>query len=115
MPNMQVLRETDHAKWLHLLELFAYGTFEDYLRIQVEGPRLPDLLPVWEHKLRMLSVLSLVRKLLVTCVCECFIDEAAELRAFVSQVKESNEVHYSRLKVRTIEALLSRKMTQQGL
>ncbi len=62
MPNMQALKETDHAKWLHLLELFAYGTFQDYLRIQSEGPRLPDLLPAWERKLRMLSVLSLVRK-----------------------------------------------------
>ncbi len=104
MPNMQALKETDHAKWLHLLELFAYGTFQDYLRIQSEGPRLPDLLPAWERKLRMLSVLSLVRKWLVVyiCVCVCLIDGAAALRFFVSQAKDSNEVHYSSLKVRTV-------------
>ncbi len=41
-------------------------------------------------------------------VCECFMDGvAAALRLIVPpQVKESNEVPYSRLKVRTVEALL---------
>lgn len=33
MPNVQALRETEHAPHLELLEIFAYGSYSEYRRV----------------------------------------------------------------------------------
>ena len=40
MDNMQALRDTEHAEYLRLLELFAYGTYSQYL---AQRDQYPDM------------------------------------------------------------------------
>ncbi|KAJ8603080.1 hypothetical protein CTAYLR_006681 [Chrysophaeum taylorii] len=58
MPNVQALRETEHAPYLLLLELFAYGRYSQYR--STEG--LPELNPQQTLKLRQLSIVSIARE-----------------------------------------------------
>ncbi|CAM9408530.1 unnamed protein product [Phaeothamnion confervicola] len=61
-PNVQALRATEHERTLHLLEIFAYGTYEDYRRKTAAlGGALPALTDAQREKLRMLTIVSLGR------------------------------------------------------
>jgi len=57
MPNVQELRGSDLAQHLTLLELFCYGTFEDYKAAQPGA--FPDLNPQQILKLKQLTVVHL--------------------------------------------------------
>lgn len=59
MPNVQALRESEHASYLALLELFAYGSYSQYVA-QAEG--LPELNDQQTLKLRQLSIVSIARQ-----------------------------------------------------
>ncbi|KAI9891548.1 MAG: hypothetical protein M1814_002671 [Vezdaea aestivalis] len=54
-PNIQSLRGSEHEVYLTLLEIFAWGTYDDYL----STPNLPPLTPPQLLKLRHLTLLSL--------------------------------------------------------
>ncbi|KAJ9658194.1 hypothetical protein H2201_007867, partial [Coniosporium apollinis] len=55
-PNIQALRQSpDYASYLTLLEIFAWGTWEDYQ----SNPSLPPLSEPQQTKLRLLSLLPL--------------------------------------------------------
>lgn len=57
-PNIQTLRESsEHAAHLKLLELFAWGTYGDYLSSR---DKLPELNEAQTNKLRLLSLLTLI-------------------------------------------------------
>ncbi|KAJ4358334.1 uncharacterized protein N0V89_002916 [Didymosphaeria variabile] len=56
-PNIQKLRESEHASYLTLLEIFAWGTWEDY-KGRSDLPKLSDK---QHEKLLMLSLLPLAR------------------------------------------------------
>ncbi|KAF1954487.1 hypothetical protein CC80DRAFT_448662 [Byssothecium circinans] len=57
-PNIQKLRESpDHAAYYTLLEIFAWGTWEDYK----SQSNLPDLSPAQRQKLLLLTLLPLSR------------------------------------------------------
>lgn len=59
MPNMQALAGTEYANYFNLLELFAYGTFSDY----VQGrDKFPELTEYQTMKLRQLSIVSLAHR-----------------------------------------------------
>ncbi|KAG9520215.1 hypothetical protein KCU71_g11040, partial [Aureobasidium melanogenum] len=56
-PNMQNLRnDAQYRNYYTLLELFAWGTWAEY---QVLASTLPSLSPAQEHKLRLLTLLTL--------------------------------------------------------
>jgi len=56
MPNFQALRGTEDAPHLQLLELFAYGTYEEY---KGAAAALPELSHAALKKLKQLSIVSL--------------------------------------------------------
>jgi len=56
MPNVKQLAGTEDAKWLELLQIFAYGTYADY---KVRKGTLPELSPIQLKKLKQLSIVSL--------------------------------------------------------
>ncbi|KAI9725661.1 MAG: hypothetical protein M1828_002946 [Chrysothrix sp. TS-e1954] len=63
-PNIQSLRDNrEHASHLRLLELFAWGTYGDYLASKKD---LPPLNPAQTTKLRLLSLLTLIPSPLTT-------------------------------------------------
>lgn len=57
MPNVQALRNTEHAAHLSLLELFAYGTYSQY-----DSSVLPELNDQQTLKLRQLSIVTMARE-----------------------------------------------------
>lgn len=59
MPNVQALRDSEHAPHLELLEIFAYGTCSQY---RAKAETLPKLSPSMLSKLRQLSLVSLARE-----------------------------------------------------
>uniref|UniRef100_T1IJC1 PCI domain-containing protein n=1 Tax=Strigamia maritima TaxID=126957 RepID=T1IJC1_STRMM len=59
MPNVAELAEGPYAKYFNLLNLFAYGTYSDYLANQAN---LPELTPPQIQKLRHLTIVSLATK-----------------------------------------------------
>lgn len=59
MPNIQELAGSPNAKYLDLLNLFAYGTFTDY---KANKDKLPELSPAMLRKLRHLTIVSLATK-----------------------------------------------------
>ncbi|CAM9196806.1 unnamed protein product [Chrysoparadoxa australica] len=61
MPNVADLRGTEHEPSLRLLEIFAYGTYSDYIAQQAQL-KLPALRPQDVSKLRMLSIVALAQK-----------------------------------------------------
>ncbi|KAJ6242626.1 cop9 signalosome complex subunit 7 [Anaeramoeba flamelloides] len=54
--NVQKLKKTDDKKWVELLEIFAFGTFQDYQKRKSE---LPEITEFQTHKLKMLTIVSL--------------------------------------------------------
>lgn len=56
-PNIQALRTSEHAASLQLLEIFAWGTYADYT---AAASTLPPLSEAQLHKLRLLSLLTLL-------------------------------------------------------
>lgn len=60
MPNIQELETTPNAPYLRLLNIFAYGTFANYLENKAT---LPSLTPAMIAKLRHLTIVSLAMKL----------------------------------------------------
>jgi len=56
MPNVKQLAGTEEAKWLELLQIFAYGTYADY---KARAANLPQLTPVQTKKLKQLSIVAL--------------------------------------------------------
>jgi len=56
MPNIQDLGKSDQSSYFALLQLFAYGTYEDYLR---RKNALPPLNPAHIKKLKLLTLVSL--------------------------------------------------------
>lgn len=62
MTTVKSLKDTTAEPYLTLLNLYAYGTYEDYLRQKNEHPAsLPELSPAMVKKLRQLSIVSLSR------------------------------------------------------
>ncbi|GLD91543.1 hypothetical protein PINS_up000076 [Pythium insidiosum] len=59
MPNVQALRDTEHDGFVALLEIFAFGTYSDYLSKKNE---LPELTPAQAQKLRKLTTVSLAQQ-----------------------------------------------------
>jgi COP9 signalosome complex subunit 7 len=57
-PNIQALRNSEYAKHLKLLEIFAWGTWADY---QGNAKELPPLSNAQQQKLQFLSLLPLAR------------------------------------------------------
>jgi len=55
-PNIQQLAETEDAKYLELLKIFAYGTYADY---KAKAASLPPLTPIQIKKLQQLTIVSL--------------------------------------------------------
>uniref|UniRef100_A0A336LYA4 CSON005782 protein n=1 Tax=Culicoides sonorensis TaxID=179676 RepID=A0A336LYA4_CULSO len=62
MPNIQALENTSHAKYFHTLNLFAYGTYRQYLQ---QKENYLDLTPVMKKKLQHLTIVSMAIK------CKC--------------------------------------------
>nr|CCA15526.1 PREDICTED: similar to cop9 complex subunit 7a putat [Albugo laibachii Nc14] len=58
MPNIAALENTEFQSSYRLLQIFAFGTYNDYNR---ERQQLPELNPASELKLRKLSVVSLAQ------------------------------------------------------
>lgn len=57
LPNVESLGETpEYEPWLRLLQLFAFGTYSDYLS---SSETLPQLTPAMLTKLRSLTIISL--------------------------------------------------------
>ena len=75
MPNVRELAESDFASTFHLLTVFAYGTYADYL---AEARNLPPLTEAQKNKLRHLSVVTLAAK--VKCIPYAVLPEALALR-----------------------------------
>ncbi|EEB91060.1 hypothetical protein MPER_10648 [Moniliophthora perniciosa FA553] len=72
LPNIQELgKSEEHEKFLSLLQLFAYKTYQDYLRYQ---DRLPPLTPAQIVKLKQLSIVTLAaeKRVPYTDVIFCF-------------------------------------------
>lgn len=59
LPNIRELRESEHNATFNLLELFAYGTYQEYLE---KRDVLPALTVAQQLKLRKLTLLSLADK-----------------------------------------------------
>lgn len=60
LPNVTALSESpEYEPWLKLLELFAFGTYKDYLE---SANNLPQLTPTMLAKLRSLTIISLAAK-----------------------------------------------------
>lgn len=60
LPNVTALAETpEYEPWLRLVQLFAFGTYSDYLAAQ---STLPPLTPLMLTKLRSLTIISLAAK-----------------------------------------------------
>ncbi|KAI5122693.1 hypothetical protein M0805_009746 [Coniferiporia weirii] len=55
MPNIQELSKTEHSQFLSLLQLFAFGTFEDYCNSK---DSLPPLNQAQLTKLKLLTIIS---------------------------------------------------------
>ncbi|XP_063709886.1 COP9 signalosome complex subunit 7 [Culicoides brevitarsis] len=62
MPNVQALEKSEHAKSYHTLNVFAYGTYRQYLQ---QKDNLLDLTPVMKKKLQHLTIVSMAIK------CKC--------------------------------------------
>ncbi|XP_053146818.1 COP9 signalosome complex subunit 7a isoform X1 [Hemicordylus capensis] len=60
MPNVRELADSEFSSVFHLLTVFAYGTYTDYL---AEAGNLPPLTEAQKNKLRHLSVVTLASKL----------------------------------------------------
>jgi len=58
-PVKRLKNSPTSSKWYHLLELFAYGTYRDYL---AQKEHLPELSPPQIKKLRQLTLVSLASK-----------------------------------------------------
>ena len=56
LKNVQDLHGTQHTKFLSLLQLFAYGTYKDYV---ANTATLPSLTEFQLRKLKKLSILSM--------------------------------------------------------
>ncbi|XP_077990244.1 COP9 signalosome complex subunit 7b-like [Glandiceps talaboti] len=59
MPNVQELANGPNAPYLNLLNLFAFGTYKDYL---ANASTFPELSPTQQAKLRHLTIVSLADK-----------------------------------------------------
>uniref|UniRef100_A0A182P5V9 PCI domain-containing protein n=1 Tax=Anopheles epiroticus TaxID=199890 RepID=A0A182P5V9_9DIPT len=59
MPNIEELQDGPHANYYNTLNLFAYGTYRQYLENQ---PELIQLSPAMQKKLQHLTVVSLAIK-----------------------------------------------------
>jgi COP9 signalosome complex subunit 7 len=57
MPNVQELAQTEDAKYLELLKIFAYGSFADY-----KAGSFPQLTPAQIKKLKQLTIVSLAQQ-----------------------------------------------------
>ena len=64
-PNVTSLEGTEDQQWLHLLRLFAFGNYRDYVTHQSQLPAIgePEV-----QKLRQLSVITLASQ---SHVCPC--------------------------------------------
>jgi len=84
MANIQDLTNGPHGPYLNLLNLFAFGTFND---LTTCSQPLPDLSPLMRRKLRLLTVVSLAEqsKLLpyTLLMQELHIDNVRELEDLV--------------------------------
>ncbi|KAJ5071820.1 cop9 signalosome complex subunit 7 [Anaeramoeba ignava] len=58
LPQIQALKSTEDASYLQLLELFAYGTYQDYKK----NSKLPKLTEPQLKKLKMLTIVSMTYK-----------------------------------------------------
>lgn len=59
MPNISELASTSERKYFNTLELFAYGTYKDYLANETN---LLDLTPAQKKKLQHLTIVTLATK-----------------------------------------------------
>lgn len=54
--------DTEYEPYLNLLNIFAFGTYQDYRKQKKDIPnKLPDLSDLMINKLRHLSIVSLAR------------------------------------------------------
>ena len=84
LPKVQALAGGPHKKHFHLLELFAHGTYPDYIADTAKFPQMDDAVV---KKLKMLTVVSMASdekvnawSLFVVSVMGCF-REAAQTRS----------------------------------
>jgi len=56
MPHVRELESTEDAKWVELLKIFAYGTYQDY---KVNSGKFGPLTPQQARKLKQLTIVSL--------------------------------------------------------
>jgi COP9 signalosome complex subunit 7 len=60
LPNVQGLADNPETEpWVRLLQVFAFGTYQDY---RLNKSTLPELTPLMEHKLRSLSIITIGEK-----------------------------------------------------
>ncbi|XP_001600374.2 COP9 signalosome complex subunit 7b isoform X1 [Nasonia vitripennis] len=59
MPNIKELENSPHAEYWNTLNLFAYGTYKEYL---ANKSQLLDLTPVQKKKLQHLTIVTLATK-----------------------------------------------------
>ncbi|XP_027197367.2 COP9 signalosome complex subunit 7b-like [Dermatophagoides pteronyssinus] len=60
--NIKALVDTEYEPYLNLLNIFAFGTYQDYRKQKRDSPhKLPDLSELMIIKLRHLSIVSLAR------------------------------------------------------
>lgn len=62
IPNVKELANTEYSPYLTLLNLFAYGTYRDYVKHRESNSQsLPELTEPMVTKLKFLSIVSLAR------------------------------------------------------
>jgi len=59
MPNIQELSTSQYSQYYHLLHLFAFGTYSNYVE---NKSQYPELTPAMINKLRHLTIVSLATK-----------------------------------------------------
>lgn len=60
LPNVKGLADNPETEpWTRLLQIFAFGTYQDY---RMNAAALPQLTPLMEHKLRSLSIITIAEK-----------------------------------------------------
>ncbi|CAJ0930537.1 unnamed protein product [Ranitomeya imitator] len=60
LPTVQELADSPHSGYLQLLNLFAYGTYPDYVALK---DSLPELSAVQKNKLKHLTIVSLASRM----------------------------------------------------
>ncbi|KAG8586510.1 hypothetical protein GDO81_005397 [Engystomops pustulosus] len=60
LPPVQELADSPHSGYLQLLNLFAYGTYPDYVALK---DTLPELSAVQKNKLKHLTIVSLASRM----------------------------------------------------